>query len=368
MNDLGDEEILNNIKRRFGGMLKGPIMEIDSSDAFTDMAISMLGSRYIREAASEELKQYNCELVAKAKTQIILSAIAAAERADPSELQPDCFHTDIIQQQIILLDASRNDTAAKKCELVEKALGDTMRRLICFYKGIFKYGKERIRFDNAARKRLLPPSEIRQFQAAAENAFLEEAAKTAAELREVTSAVDLIRRFVQLCDDCCSSEISVTQRRSAESRQLYAVLGKNQIMNKAEFEAIFDCRAATSITPSNVDWWIDTAINILQFFSSGTNSALSASPRSYYAVAPMVASYNNHNDSKDGYDTATFALIFDASEIHGKGMEINMLSEFFYEISMRYYCLPNIVRSNNKWWIDPFVIKCSDFDAIFLER
>ena len=28
----------------------------------------------------------------------------------------------------------------------------------------------------------------------------------------------------------------------------------------------------------------------------------------------------------------------------------------------------NIVRSNNKWWIDPFVIKCSKFDAIFFER
>ena len=67
----------------------------------------------------------------------------------------------------------------------------------------------------------------------------------------------------------------------------------------------------------------------------------------------------------DGYDTASFALIFDANEIGGETMEIKMLSEFSYEISKRYYCLPNIVRSNNKWWIDPFVIKCQDFDKLF---
>ena len=136
-------------------------------------------------------------------------------------------------------------------------------------------------------------------------------------------------------------------------------------MNRTAFDKIIDVKTAVSINKQNIDWWIETAMSLLQFLSVGSLFKKDNSPCSYNAISPMVASYNNHNDSKDGYDTATFALIFDAKEINGKGMEINMLSEFSYDISMRYYCLPNIVRSNNKWWIDPFVIKCSSFDELF---
>ena len=364
LGDIGDDEVINNVKRRFGSMLGGVITEIEDGKDFENSAIRLLGSRHIKDATSNELRQYNSELIAKAKTQIILSAIASANEKDQIDIHNDCFHTDNIHQYIIMLEAAKNDTSAKKCELVEYALGDTVRRLICFYKGIFKYGKEKIKFDNATRKKFLSLDEIKKYQRDAEEAFLTEAKKTADDLKDINSAVELIKIFVKLCDDCYSSKISVDRSRSAESRQLYAVLGKNDIMNTAEFDKIINLQTATSINNANIDWWLDTAIKILQFFSTGFTLA----PRSYNSVAPMVASYNNHNDSRDGYDTATFALIFDANELNGKSMEINMLSEFFYEISMRYYCLPNIVRSNNKWWIDPFVIKCSDFDAIFFER
>lgn len=367
LNDKGDSEVLINIKRRFRGMLTGPICDVEDGDDFTEMAIEFLGERYIKNAVGDELVRYNAELIAKAKTRIILSAIASAEQKDPLDSQ-DYFHTDNISQHIILLEASRNSPTSEKCKLVEHALGDTLRRLICFYKGIFKYGKEKIKYDNATRRKLLKPAEIKQYQKNAENAFLEEVKSSFEELKDTASAVELLHRFVQLCDDCCSSEVSVARQRSSESRQLYAVLGKNYIMNKAAFEKIIDLKTVNDINCENIDWWLDTAIRILQFLSTGVYGKLIPQSCSYHAIAPMVASYNNHNDSKDGYDTATFALIFDANELNGKGMEINMLSEFYYEISMRYYCLPNIVRSNNKWWIDPFVIKCADFDSIFMER
>lgn len=366
LDDVGDEELLRNVRRRFGGMLTGVLAKVENGDDLTEKAIELLGARYIKNAASEDLDKYNRELVAKAKTQLILSAIAKAEENDTIEFKGDCFHTDDIQQYIIMLEASRHDTASNKCELVNRTLGDTLKRLICFYNGIFKYGREKIKFDNATRKKVLSPAEIKQFQTNAEQAFLSEVKRNAKKLKEVESTVELIRIFVNLCDDCCRSEISVAQMQSAESRQLYAVLGKNYIMNKLAFEKIVDINTVSSINEDNVDWWINTSIAILQFFSSG-GIGHASSPRFYNAIAPMVASYNNHNDSKDGYDTATFALIFDANEISGKGMEINMLSEFSYEISKRYYCLPNVVRSNNKWWIDPFVIKCTEFDTIFFE-
>ena len=368
LDDTGDDEFTRNLKRRFNGMLKGDIEQIENGDDFTEKAIELLGNRYIENADNDELNQYNRELMAKAKTQIILSALVESEKTDLSALEEDCFHTDNIQQYIILLDAARNTNDWRvQYELVERALGDTLRRIICFYHGIFAYGEEKIKFDNESRRKLLSPAEVRRFQAAAETAFLSAVKQSASSLKNINSSIKLLKIFVDLCDECYRSEISVAQKRSKLSRQLYAVLGKNSIMNKAAFDRIININTVVSINEQNIDWWIDTSISILQFLSTGTLLRNSSDPCSYHAIAPMVASYNNHNDSKDGYDTATFALIFDANEINGKGMEINMLSEFSYDISMKYYCLPNIVRSNNKWWIDPFVIKCTEFDKIFFE-
>lgn len=366
LDDYGDDEILRNIQRRFSGMLSGVIADTESGDDFSQMAIDLLGDRYIRDAESEELVRYNKELVTKAKTQLILSAIASAEQNDSVELEFDRLNTDDIQQRIILLKAAENDSDSNKCQLVERMLGDMLRRLICFYQGIFKYGKEKIKFDSASRKKLLSPDEIKEFQYNAEKAFFDEAKRVAEALKPIKSPTELLKKFIKLCDDCYRSEVSVAQRLSAESRQLYAVLGKNCIMNKAAFEEIISVDEIVEICDENAEWWRKMAIQLLEFFSSGARGN-GTTARLYTAISPMVAGYNNHNDSKDGYDTATFALIFGANEINGKGMEINMLSEFSYEISKRYYCLPNIVRSNDKWWIDPFVVKCSTFDAIFFE-
>lgn len=366
INDQGDDEILKSVKRRFGNMLSGLIMDIDDSEAFLESAKQLLGTRYIENASSKELEDYNNELIAKAKTQIVLSAISKAEQDNLADIKADCFHTDNIQQHIILLKASSSDSPENQCKLVENALSDTFRRLICFYRGVFKYGGERIKFDNASRRKLLTRAEIEKYQKSAEAAFVEEAKKAAEELNDISS-IDLIKRFVELCDECYNSEASVKQDRKIESRQLYAVLGKNELMNKAKFEKIIDLKTATAINTANIGWWLERTIELLQFLSIRITADKTSQP-GYHAIAPMVASYNNHIDSKDGYDTATFALIFDANELNGKQTEINMLSEFNYELRLRYYCLPNVVRSNQKWWIDPFVIKCSDFDAIFLER
>ena len=42
-----------------------------------------------------------------------------------------------------------------------------------------------------------------------------------------------------------------------------------------------------------------------------------------------------------------------------------MLSEFVYDRSEVYYCVPNVLRSNYKWWIDPILISFRDFNNIF---
>lgn len=363
LNDGGDADIVRNLNRRFGAFIKEAFNDIKTGKDFAKRAKELLGSKYIEDARSEKIKNYNRELLAKAKTQIVLSALIEAEKNSEADSDIDCFHTDTIQQYIILLKAIEDSCDSKgQCETVNKLLGDTFKRLICFYHGIFAYGAEKIKFDSEAQRKVLSTLEIKKYQKDAESKFLKDAAQKAEEL-DGKDTISLIREFVELCEKCYKSEISGQQTRSDESKRLYAVLGKNSIMNTKSFKRIIDTDKIQSI--DDAKWWVSAAIKVLQFLSFGALKNEKGAPRLFSAIAPMVASYNNHSDSMDGYDTASFALIFDANEIGGDTMEIKMLSEFSYEISKRYYCLPNIVRSNNKWWIDPFVIKCQDFDKIF---
>ena len=47
--------------------------------------------------------------------------------------------------------------------------------------------------------------------------------------------------------------------------------------------------------------------------------------------------------------------------------DVNVLSEFSFSRSEVYYCLPNVIRSNYKWWIDPVLISFRKFNEIFTE-
>ncbi len=366
LNDSGDADIVRNLTRRFGVSIQGAFAKIKTGKDFTKRAQELLGSRYIADdSKNEKIKNYNRELMAKAKTQIVLSALIEAEKNGERDGEIDCFHTDTIQQYVILLKSIEGSCDSKsQCEMVEKLLSDTFKRLICFYQGIFAYGSEKIKFDSESQRRVLSAVEIRKYQKEAESSFIKKATEVAESL-DGRNAASLIREFVELCENCYKSEISEKQTKTDESKRLYTTLGKNSIMNIKSFKQIIDIDKVNSIDEQNASWWVSTAIKLLQFLSLGALNSERGTPRLFSAIYPMVASYNNHSDSMDGYDTASFALIFDANEIGGETMEIKMLSEFSYEISKRYYCLPNIVRSNNKWWIDPFVIKCQDFDKLF---
>ena len=64
LDDAGDDEIIRNLRRRFGNMLRGTVVEIENGDDFTEKAIALLGNRFIPNADSAELEEYNRELMA----------------------------------------------------------------------------------------------------------------------------------------------------------------------------------------------------------------------------------------------------------------------------------------------------------------
>ena len=118
------------------------------------------------------------------------------------------------------------------------------------------------------------------------------------------------------------------------------------------------------VTERNADNWISFALDVLRYLRTGRMKGTADSPT--HAIYPFTATYNRGNVNYDGYKTVTFVLNIN---FDGDGEEkkeyINVLTEFTYNLSNVFYCLPNVLRSNRRWWIDPVLIDFKDFNEIF---
>ena len=64
-----------------------------------------------------------------------------------------------------------------------------------------------------------------------------------------------------------------------------------------------------------------------------------------------------------------FSLVIDPQGTGAlEDMHVSVLSEFTYNMTSKYYCMPHVGRATRRWWIDPLILKCQLFDDIFEKR
>lgn len=80
-------------------------------------------------------------------------------------------------------------------------------------------------------------------------------------------------------------------------------------------------------------------------------------------VYPYVVRYCVRSENRDGYNVNNYVVNMASDEMD---LEVKLLTEKDYEINELYYCIPNMRGTLPKWWIKPFLIKCRDFDKLFL--
>ena len=201
-------------------------------------------------------------------------------------------------------------------------------------------------------------------------AFMDAAKEEAEQLKQYNSAdyhdmLEMMHRFIDLCERCSSS----TRNASVEGHKLYSAIGRHDILNINEFKtfAVGCIKNLLDINEQNVDAWISFALDVLRYLRTGSfKESSSASPAR--AIYPFVATYNRGNENYDGYKTVTFTLNINLdNEENEHKVYINVLTEFSYDHSNVFYCLPNGLRSNKKWWIDPILIDFKEFNEIFDE-
>lgn len=266
---------------------------------------------------------------------------------------------------LLLNNLKKENNIEEKIKYVSIVLGETFKYLLCFYEGIFAYGNNKAEFDAESNDLCLTNATICRYQKNLSDAFLNAAKKVADELEKMDTSdpsdtIALMNKWEYLCGNTNSSQ----------TRGLYIALGKHLIMNVVDFKYAkrkYNVIDTDYIDKSNVDRWIDFAINVLEYFKTGSFNNNPNDYNLFNAVYPFVSTYKRSNENFDGYHTGTFSISIDVTDDGNDDYhyEVSVLTEFKYNLSEEFYCLPNILRSNKRWWIDPLLIDYVTFNNIF---
>lgn len=363
--------ILRNLRHRFGNVFAKKLESIQSNADFTERAEQLIDFRQLqfgdRLVRTQSYANIRAELLAEAKADIIMSALLFSQ--DERRVRYACG----IGQEVESLEQLPADiSSAELCQAIRNTFGETLKHISCFYAGVLGYGEKKIEYDKKSEWRIMSAKDIRRFQEECKKGF-ETAARKEWEIVSnlgKDGILELLRCFLALCHRCRDGSETIFGRTN-EGRWLYTVLGRYEIMNMELFSKEINVDAVEDLSEKNADWWRKKAIRIMRFFATGSfDPAENATQYFQNAILPAVASFYSFNSSKDGYDTASLFLTIDVNRdnVGDYHKEVNVLSEFSYDMHSMYYCLPNVIRSNQKWWIEPFIVECKLLDDIYKDH
>ncbi len=264
-----------------------------------------------------------------------------------------------------------NPDVTVKIDYVRNILIDTFKHLICFYEGVYAYGDKKSNYDLESMNTCLPRARIEAIQKILVDEFMNAAKQRAEAFKNDPKYTDgdvlvYIDDFTEICNRCYLSN-STGERTYRE--KLYSAVGKYEII---DFEVFSNCLSTwlgnnTVIDANSVNHWIDFALVIMEYFKTGSFSDTPVDHRLMDAIYPFAASYSKRNENRDGQITVTFSISIDIDNdgVDDYRREINVLTEFSYNLQEVFYCLPNVQRSNDRWWIDPLLISFTSFNSIF---
>lgn len=312
------------------------------------------------------------KLFPRAAAMFLISKLSAVQKADNED---NIIYTGNLRSNISLLQNSESKfESEKRIKYACIILGETLKHVICFYAGLFDYGKVKAVYDIETASRTMSQTENEKYQKKFERAFLDAARRQAAELPsgltvDPASAIALSERFVEFCKSCSLSNSDIL---SENSKNLYTAIGKYEIINLRVFDKLIaKLRSLGNDTNKNTaDTWVSVTLDILEYFKTGSFKDTPYDSNLFNAIYPFTAVFNRGKENPDGYKTVTFSLNIDIDDDSNNdlSLDVNVLSEFVYNRREVYYCLPNVIRSNYKWWIDPILISFIEFNGIFSDN
>ena len=365
-------KIISNLNLRFNSLLPeiGNLSKKELKAKADSLIYPKHNGMFNYVNISGEIETVREHMLTNAMVEVIMSSLVSL--IGKSNDRKYVFSSDIQTNIAALRNVSDAMSSTEQNKIISITLGETIRRLICFYEGMFAYGEEKQKYEMVAGTKILQEDEIYKHQQRAEQSFIAQAAKVSKEFAvkhddENYNMGELFSKFLETCKKCYSSDKSIMEIYK-NGKYIHLLLGRHEIANVSGVEYLFN-KFLDAESRNVISECIDAAIEILEFFRTGEISRQSTGndELSLKAIYPYLASYDNSKTNNDGCSVADFNIGLDTNMngIVDKNKEIKVLTEFSYDMNEYYYCLPNIYRSNRNWWVDPFIIDCSTFNDIF---
>lgn len=108
---------------------------------------------------------------------------------------------------------------------------------------------------------------------------------------------------------------------------------------------------------------------ILKTFRYGYAGVSDEIPYTLEPIYPMVISFRELHRNRDGmlvysYELSSIDEQPMPSAADQKERAISIITPREYIPNEEYYCIPHRTRSTKKWWLEPFLVRCSSFDKV----
>lgn len=255
---------------------------------------------------------------------------------------------------------------------IEKLVERTFKFLICFYSGLEGYlraGKRNRGNRNEHEQSMLAEAKktIERVWKAAPGPLLGE---FRAKLPEAGEIVDEVAEYASLARASDENEEGVA----------YPLLGRKQICNTKAFEnltsdtyvsvfnrikhdLLYGPKKRHEVTNNEMERFLDQTIRLFEFLRTGNDDMGRRDGYSLEPVYPMVISFQEAHRNRDGLMIYGYE-IYSLNKMRAPKIRILTLHE--YAQNEEYYCIPFYNRSTAKWWLDPFLIRCSEFDSVLM--
>jgi hypothetical protein len=240
------------------------------------------------------------------------------------------------------------ETGIKVGKLTER----TFRFLLCFYSGIDAYSQSYL--DD-------PSNYIRH-----ESNMITKAKNKYNEIISCTPG-RLINLLCSLSDELSQTEAIKTllDRRYIIHNDTYNKLASSDwigVLNRLKHDKL----SMKPVSRIELTQYVDTAILLFSYLQTGKKKDPNKSDLTIYEIAPIypiVVSLREAHRKKDGLVIYNYTL--HSVDGRSENTTINILTPREYSQASNYYCIPVPSRAMNGWLIDPLIIPCSQFDAIF---
>ena len=337
--------------------------------------------KYIPEYA----EKMTCIILAQSYTETIVNTLTnISDNNDGKEInnrekhQKAKFAENNIQETIEILRTCNSDK--NLTYVAYKAFLNIIIAFLSFYAGIKRSCSERMKYEFNKSTAILERNKIKLAQIEIEKEFLTGALNEAKELAKEFKNADEVAVKIALKKLLEFSDMSSKNVKIYDAVLARAPINKyklEEIFKKVDGNIIFKdsnyIDFEQAIEKNKLIGYLGKIVNFLIDNHNEDEDNKDCDKENYSGykelakkiVYPQIVTYAKVRKNGDANDCLIMDHAGPFAQWHGG--EVQILTEFEYDINNSYYALPNINRIDVGWWVDPILIFCHDFDKVISE-